>query len=240
MPDIVSNGKVFSPNAASEKPSKEASETSPSPQPSSVSASGKSSDKPSATSPSPKSSGTSESADEYGRCPFDSAASQAHYSTVPKRDLRDRLKIALGLAKPTSPVISYSHRVEGIVRSRTYMTCTKLLDALWLTFEVDEYHGYGKVAAFEDCDANFLILRKFGWLRNYALLCIQDELAALERSVEALHARMREEDEHSLISKRRADIKFKENKELKEKIVAKLAQYGMLGVEFLHGQLNSD
>lgn len=40
--------------------------------------------------------------------------------------------------------------------------------------------GYGKVAAIENLDPQFLMFRKFGWLRNYALLHLQDELAALE------------------------------------------------------------
>lgn len=43
--------------------------------------------------------------------------------------------------------------------------------------------GYGKVAAFEDCDPSLLIYRKFGWLHNRALLYLQDELSELEEEL---------------------------------------------------------
>ena len=46
---------------------------------------------------------------------------------------------------------------------------------------VDEYgRGYGRLAAFEDCDPSFLVYRKFGWLHNRVLLQLQDELQVLE------------------------------------------------------------
>ncbi|KAL9121480.1 MAG: hypothetical protein Q9187_001958 [Circinaria calcarea] len=50
---------------------------------------------------------------------------------------------------------------------------------------MDEYlPGYGKLAAIEDCDPNFLIYRKFGWLHNRVLLHYQDELAEYEEQLE--------------------------------------------------------
>lgn len=51
---------------------------------------------------------------------------------------------------------------------------------------VSEYHGYGKVAAYEDSDPSFLIYRKFGWLHNRILLHLQDELVDLEDELENL------------------------------------------------------
>ena len=44
--------------------------------------------------------------------------------------------------------------------------------------------GYGKVAAFENCDPNFLICRKFSWLHSRLLLSFQDDLQKLERDLE--------------------------------------------------------
>ena len=50
--------------------------------------------------------------------------------------------------------------------------------------QVDEYdRGYGRLAAFEDCDPSFLIYRKFGWLHNRFLLHLQDELQVLENNL---------------------------------------------------------
>ena len=52
---------------------------------------------------------------------------------------------------------------------------------------MDEYdEGYGRLAAFEDCDPNFLIYRKYGWLHNRLLLHLQDELKKLEEDLERL------------------------------------------------------
>ena len=46
---------------------------------------------------------------------------------------------------------------------------------------VDDYgRGYGRLAAFEDCNPSFLVYRKFGWLHNRVLLQLQDELQVLE------------------------------------------------------------
>lgn len=51
---------------------------------------------------------------------------------------------------------------------------------------VSEYHGYGRVAAYEDSDPSFLIYRKFGWVHNRILLHLQDELVDLEGQLEDL------------------------------------------------------
>ena len=55
------------------------------------------------------------------------------------------------------------------------------------TITVDEYPpGYGKVAAFGECDPSFLICRKFGWLHIRVLLHLQDEVQELEEELESL------------------------------------------------------
>ena len=52
---------------------------------------------------------------------------------------------------------------------------------------VDEYPpGYGKLAAFEECDPSFLICRKFGWLHIRVLLHLQDEVQELGEELESL------------------------------------------------------
>ena len=52
---------------------------------------------------------------------------------------------------------------------------------------MDDYpEGYGKLAAFIDCDPNFRIYRKFGWFHNRVLLYIQDELHELEQDLEGI------------------------------------------------------
>ena len=83
---------------------------------------------------------------------------------------------------------------------------------------VDEYdEGYGRLAAFEDCDPNFLIYRKYGWLHNRLLLHLQDELKKLEEDLERLDKwestrgddkklRSRRRDSSSPTSKRQALI----------------------------------
>ncbi|KAL2042159.1 hypothetical protein N7G274_005347 [Stereocaulon virgatum] len=87
--------------------------------------------------------------------------------------------------------------------------------------------GYGKVAAIEDLDADFLIYRKFGWLRNYALLHLQDELVDLQQQLERLDKwEFRDGDYKKLLSRRKdyaRDDSLRRN--LVSKIHSKLAQY---------------
>ena len=94
---------------------------------------------------------------------------------------------------------------------------------------VDDYDpGYGKVAAIEDLDADFLVYRKFGWLHNYALLYLQDELVQQQDEMESFDKwESRNGDPTKLVS-RRKDHAFRESrrKELVAKLQVKLAQYG--------------
>ena len=91
--------------------------------------------------------------------------------------------------------------------------------------------GYGRVAAFEDCDPCFLVYRKFGWLHNRLLLHLQDELTVLEEELEEfdkheatkskpIYQQSRRKDERRADSKRPAMLKL---------IQEKLEEYGGLG-----------
>ena len=97
-------------------------------------------------------------------------------------------------------------------------------------YAVDEYPpGYGKLAAIEDCDLNFLIYRKFGWLHNRVLLHHQDELAEYEEQLEDLDSFDRQHDPRNLISRRRDDaVEGSRRKELLSEVEKKLAAYGMV------------
>lgn len=88
--------------------------------------------------------------------------------------------------------------------------------------------GYGKVSAIEDLDGDFLVFRKFGWLHNYALLYLQDELVQHQDEIESFDKwEFRHGDRTKLVS-RRKDNAFRDSrrKELVGKLQAKLAQYG--------------
>ncbi|CAD6583873.1 MAG: hypothetical protein ASARMPRED_001528 [Alectoria sarmentosa] len=71
---------------------------------------------------------------------------------------------------------------------------------------VDKYPpGYGRVAAFEDCDPSFSILRKFGWLHSRVLLHLQDELQELEEELESLDSWELSSGDPSRLKSRRLD-----------------------------------
>lgn len=90
--------------------------------------------------------------------------------------------------------------------------------------------GYGKVAAIEDLGLDFLIYRKFGWLHNYALLHLQDELAELQDDLETLDKWDFSDGNPTLLVSRRLDYERHESirKEIMAKLHDKLAQYGKL------------
>ena len=94
---------------------------------------------------------------------------------------------------------------------------------------MDDYDpGYGKVAAIEDLDGDFLVLRKFGWLHNYALLYLQDELVEQQDEIKSFDRwESRNGDPIKLVS-RRKDHAFRDSrrKELLGKLQVTLAQYG--------------
>ena len=96
----------------------------------------------------------------------------------------------------------------------------------------DYSNGYPRVAAFENCDPNFLIYRKFGWLHNRALLYLQDELVELESKLESQDNWIcREDDPTKLQSRRDGDGTRKRPSVLKSRmkeIREKLQEYGPL------------
>ena len=99
----------------------------------------------------------------------------------------------------------------------------KFASKIW---PVDQYpEGYGKLAAFIDCDPNFRIYRKFGWLHNRVLLHIQDELQKLEKELEVADEWEAKSGDIVKLASRRLDT----NKARKDVIIAikdKLDEYG--------------
>ena len=93
----------------------------------------------------------------------------------------------------------------------------------------DYFVGYGKLAAVENCDPDFLIYRKFGWLRNCTLLYLQDELVELEEDLKALEKYDAEDDPRKLVSRRRNDgAKGLDRRETLANAKQKLIEYGEL------------
>ncbi len=94
---------------------------------------------------------------------------------------------------------------------------------------VDRYPpGYGRVAAFEDCDPSFSLFRKFGWLHSRVLLHLQDELQELEEELESLDDWEFSSGDKKRLKNRRIDYGRPNapRKALLIKIGAKLAEYG--------------
>ena len=91
---------------------------------------------------------------------------------------------------------------------------------------MDQYpEGYGRLAAFIDCDPNFRIYRKFGWLHHRVLLHIQDELHKLEQELEGIDAWEAECGDTVKLASRRLDTNS-ERESLIEAIKDKLDEYG--------------
>ena len=91
--------------------------------------------------------------------------------------------------------------------------------------------GYPQFAAFLDSDPNFLICRKFGWLRNRVLLSRQDELNQLERRLLSMDDEDKDECPLALQSRKiddsRQDIDDEfSRKTLIQEIDNKLENYG--------------
>lgn len=120
-------------------------------------------------------------------CPFDSQSSLENEdgSHARRKSLIGRIIDKLHLSKSYLPG-HIKGEVDQIIHS------------------LNEYcSGYGKVAAIENLDPDFSIYRKFGWLRNYALLHLQDELAALQHQlVEHDKWEFRDGEQKRLVSRR--------------------------------------
>ena len=117
-------------------------------------------------------------------------------------------------------------------KSLGHVSCCPLMN-VWFDAKdsaiVDDYRpGYGKVAAIEDLDADFLVFRKFGWLHNYALLYLQDELAQQQDELERFDKWEHEKGNPTKLVSRRIDQSFHDSrrKELVDKLHGTLTQYG--------------
>ncbi|KAM0797866.1 hypothetical protein BDR22DRAFT_427517 [Usnea florida] len=100
-----------------------------------------------------------------------------------------------------------------------------------ITPSLDDYKsGYGKVAAIEDLDADFLVFRKFGWLHNYALLYLQDELAQQQDELESFDQWEHDKGNPTKLVSRRLDQSFHKSrrKELVDKLHVTLTRYDEL------------
>ena len=92
----------------------------------------------------------------------------------------------------------------------------------------DYIRGYGKVAGIINLDPDFLIYKKFGWLHNYSLLHLQDELNELQEQLEAFDQWENRDGEFRRMTSRRLDYGRQDSRrrELMALIHQKLQQYG--------------
>lgn len=94
----------------------------------------------------------------------------------------------------------------------------------------DHPRGYPQLAAFVNSDDNFMIARKYGFLRSRVLLYRQDELSVLERDLIKLDAHDAKNRPLALQSRKRDeetdDDPVYSRKALIQKIDNKLKEYG--------------
>lgn len=123
----------------------------------------------------------------------------------------------------------YSHRLRSKIRPRRSKPYVPVKERR-SSHLVDSYQrGYSTLAAIQDSDPNFLIYRKFGWLRNRLLLDLQDQLVTLEEELQLLDdndARLRDPDK-VLISRRNDELQKTLRQDLLRTIRQKLLEYGM-------------
>ena len=89
--------------------------------------------------------------------------------------------------------------------------------------------GYPRLAAFVDSDANFMIYRRFGYLRTRLLLYHQDVLRAREEELDKLDKSSLDDPttERQLCSRRvDEDQEFPQRMELYEKLDKEIRTYG--------------
>lgn len=141
-----------------------------------------------------------------------------------KSTIRSRLRKALRL----SLTEELDPKLEQIINSRESDTFANVRFADGPVLVDDYESGYGKVAAIEDLDGDFLVFRKFGWLHNYALLYLQDELVQQQDDIESFNRWESENGDPKKLVSRRKDHAFRDSrrKELVGKLHVKLAQYG--------------
>ena len=103
------------------------------------------------------------------------------------------------------------------------------MPCLYMCLVEDHPEGYPQLAAFINSDENFMICRKYGFLRSRVLLYRQDELRQLERDL--LEADQEDAQDCPLaLRSRKTDEERPQDaysrKPLIEKIDAKLKEYG--------------
>ena len=120
-------------------------------------------------------------------------------------------------------------RAKLVQRSKRSQRCTSQRNVNSLTVD-DRPKGYPQLAAFVNSDENFLIARKYGFLRSRVLLYRQDELSVLEKDLIRLDADDEEKREFALHSRKRDEETDKDplysRKVLIQKIDDKLKEYG--------------
>lgn len=148
-----------------------------------------------------------------------------------QRRLTDSLKKFTSFA--SSPLVLSRHRqsdgaLKLVQRSMHDQRGSSQLNSNGDTVE-DHPKGYPQLAAFMNSDENFMMCRKYGFLRGRVLLYRQDELRQLERDL--LEADEEDANECPLALRSRKTDEDREQDEfsrkpLIERIDAKLKQYG--------------
>lgn len=104
----------------------------------------------------------------------------------------------------------------------------------------DHPRGYPQLAAFVNSDDNFMIARKYGFLRSRVLLYRQDELSVLERDLIKLDAHDAKNRPLALQSRKRDeetdDDLVYSRKALIQRIDDKLKQYGQYCILMMMSQ----
>lgn len=132
---------------------------------------------------------------------------------------------------PLVQQLGIGQKMEGQSSSSEVRNCAGPSHAFADAAAVEDHpEGYPQVAAFINSDDNFLIARKFGFLRSRSLLYCQDELTVLERELRGLDAEDKEKDPKALQSRRHDEKKNDDpdysRKALMRKIKDKLKEYG--------------
>ena len=141
----------------------------------------------------------------------------------------DRILYLLGIIKRPEQLFDNYHRLEEIIKPSkiTMGRCEVMSELIFAT--VHEYpDGYPKIAAFESCDPNFLIYKKFAYLHNRVLLYIQDELLQAGEELEDLDKLDETRDALRLVSRRRDDALGPRRRDLIKSIEQNLARYGKI------------
>ena len=100
---------------------------------------------------------------------------------------------------------------------------------------VDEFpKGYPKLAAIVASDNNFLMLKKYSWLRTRILLNIQDELLELQDNLSSYDSFDEQNERTRLISRRKDEGYDTTRKDLLRQIAPKLQEYGKHSESLAH------